>query len=181
MSDLLDTNDIMERYKLSSRKTVNNWINSGALPRPMKMGSGPSASNYWRREDILAHETRLAGAAAAPKPAPVVREASVTAADHAPMAAAAARAVAATGALPAGHRADWRTDFTFAAGRVPDDLIAAFGLNAYSSFADLADAVDRKLNPRPPMPAYPGWSEGPCESVERTKHAEAVLAEMRRA
>lgn len=172
MTELLNPEDVMKRYKLSSRKTVYNWINNGALPPPIKMGG----NLYWRRSDLEAREARLAGAAAKPEVEPPI----VTQVDCAPLAVAAARHFAKHGAFPKGHREDWRTDFRYATGRPPADLLQAFGLPANADFSDIADRIERRFNPQPKMPAYPGWSEGKTELVARAERAERVSAELRK-
>ena len=50
MDDLLTPEDLMKFFKVS-RKTVDNWVRDGALPKPIKMGR----RIFWKRSEIEAY------------------------------------------------------------------------------------------------------------------------------
>lgn len=46
---LLTTKEVMRYVRISSRKTLYNWMNKGKFPMPYKFGG----QNRWRMEDVV--------------------------------------------------------------------------------------------------------------------------------
>jgi hypothetical protein len=43
----------MHPGKATHRMTIHRWIKEGRLPVPHRVGVGPKAHRFWRRDDIL--------------------------------------------------------------------------------------------------------------------------------
>ena len=50
MDELLTPEDLLKLFKVS-RKTIDNWVADGVLPKPIKMGR----RIFWKRSEIDAY------------------------------------------------------------------------------------------------------------------------------
>ena len=113
---------------------------------------------------IDAHGNRYQLVNPAPKPITAEDRASIVQHDYSADAAMVARHFVNVQALPANSRSapagNWRNSLKFAHGKLPADVIDAFGLNEFATWADVLRACERILKPRPLADTPHGWEKG---------------------